>query len=62
MVDFDKLNRETNEHRARQIDRFNPSTRANYQFNTANPYYTTRQPIASKGNGRYLGNGQYVED
>ena len=30
MVDFDRLNRETREHNNRNVDRFNQSTRGNY--------------------------------
>lgn len=39
MVDFERLNRETREHNARNVDRFNKSTRGNYSaasFNKLN--------------------------
>lgn len=57
--------------RSRDVDRFNPSTRSNYSTAFANasgsrqsgyhysPSYSTSKP---KTTGRYLGNGQYVED
>lgn len=57
--------------RSRDVDRFNPSTRGNYSTAFANasgsrqtgyyysPSYSTNKP---KTTGRYLGNGQYVED
>ena len=56
--------------RSYDVDRFNPSTRANYStvnasgsrqggyWHTATPSYTNKP----KTSGRYLGNGQYVED
>lgn len=59
MVDFDRLNKETRDFNNRNVDRFNHSTRANYQFSTSNSYYPTRQPIATKGNGYYDGRGQW---
>lgn len=49
-IDFDRLNRETRDYNNRNIDRFNDSTRGNYnRFN------------ASELNGRtyYNNNGQY---
>jgi hypothetical protein len=49
--------------RSKDVDRFNPSTRANYQFSTSNPYYPTKQPIASSnGKGYYDGAGRYHEN
>lgn len=57
--------------RSRDVDRFNPSTRGNYSTAFANasgsrqtgyyysPSYSTNKPTTK---GRYLGNGQYVED
>jgi hypothetical protein len=59
--------------RSRDVDRFNPSTRANYSyFDPAATYYGNRQTgygcsyatrvSSSTKTGRYLGNGQYVED
>ena len=57
--------------RSRDVDRFNPSTRDNYSTTFANasgsrqtgyyysPVTTYNKP---KTTGRYLGNGQYVED
>ena len=32
MIDFDKLNRETLEHNNRNVNRFNPSTKPNYNY------------------------------
>ena len=32
MVDFDKLNRETREYNNRNVDRYNPSTKSNYNY------------------------------
>lgn len=32
MVDFDRLNRETREYNNRNVDRFNPSTKGNYNY------------------------------
>ena len=62
MDKFERLNRETREFNNRNVDRFNPSTRPNYQFSTSNPYYPTRQPIATSGKGHYDGAGRYIED
>ena len=53
--------------RSRDVDRFNPSTRANYPesynpygyYSPGNQYRTTTYGTKQ---GRYLGNGQYVED
>ena len=45
--------------RSKDVDRFNPSTRANYQFSISNPYYPTKQPIASGNKGYYDGAGRY---
>jgi hypothetical protein len=67
---FDELNDRTNAYRATCVDRFNPSTRANYEVINAsgsrqNGYYHSCTPIYSNKpttKGRYLGNGQYVED
>jgi len=56
--------------RSRDVNRFNPSTRGNYSTAYANAsgskasgYYYTATPTYSKPTtqGRYLGNGQYVE-
>lgn len=56
--------------RSYDVDRFNSSTRGNYSTNyasgskqggyyySASSYYTNKP----KTTGRYLGNGQYVED
>ena len=54
------------------VDRFNPSTRANYTasynpygyYSPSNTYHTTTYHTTTYGTkqGRYLGNGQYVED
>ena len=60
-ADFDRLNRETRAWSATNIDRFNQSTRGNYTYshgNPSNPYLY----CSNKKTGRYLGNGQYVED
>ena len=55
--------------RSRDVDRFNPSTRGNYSPTYASGskqggyYYSPSYPSQpSKLKGRYLGNGQYVED
>ena len=48
--------------RSKDVDRFNPSTRANYQFSTSNPYYTAKPPIFSNGKGYYDGAGRYHEN
>lgn len=60
--------------RSRDVDRFNPSTRGNYSTTFANasgsrqtgyyysPNRSTYSTCSSKPQGRYLGNGQYVED
>ncbi len=48
--------------RSKDVDRFNPSTRANYQFSTSNPYYTMKPPISSQGKGYYDGAGRYHEN
>lgn len=53
--------------RSRDVDRFNPSTRANYQLSISSPYwqnywagsYTT---TAKKSGGYYDGRGGYHED
>ncbi len=51
--------------RSYDVDRFNPSTRGNYStsYNT-NGYGYSNYPWMNnkKSTGRYLGNGQYVED
>lgn len=58
--------------RSRDIDRFNPSTRSNYSASFASAcgskqtgYHHSASDIYGskpKTTGRYLGNGQYVED
>lgn len=60
--------------RSRDVDRFNPSVRGNYSTAFANasgsrqngyyysPSYPSHPTYSSKLKGRYLGNGQYVED
>ena len=56
--------------RSRDVDRFNPSTRGNYSATYASGskqggyYYSACSYYISKPKttGRYLGNGQYVED
>lgn len=50
--------------RSRDVDRFNPSTRANYSTNYNTRGYGCYTPSTTKksGKGHYLGNGQYVED
>lgn len=50
MVDFDKLNRETREHNNRNIDRYNPSTRSNYNY--FNPYRQNNETY-KQNNGNY---------
>ena len=51
--------------RSYDVDRFNPSTRGNYStsYNT-NGYGCSNNfwQNSKKSTGRYLGNGQYVED
>ena len=32
MIDFDKLNRETRDYNNKNVDRFNPSTKSNYNY------------------------------
>ena len=71
MCDFDKLNRETQNWRNTCVDRFNPSAPNSTSFaaycnnqgnRTCGGYgYTSGNPVKT-GKGRYLGNGQYVED
>lgn len=54
---FDKLNRETREFRNRQVDRFNPSTRSNYNY--FDPYsrgYGCYEPNGHSYNYSYSGN------
>lgn len=58
--------------RSRDVDRFNPSTASNYSATFANAsgsrqtgyYYSASDLCGSRPQttGRYLGNGQYVED
>lgn len=58
--------------RSHDVDRFNPSTRPNYSTAFANAsgsrqngyYYSASSYYVNKPKttGRYLGNGQYVED
>lgn len=58
--------------RSRDVDRFNPSTRGNYSPTYTSgskqggywysPSRSTCSTCSSKPKGRYLGNGQYVED
>lgn len=51
--------------RSYDIDRFNHSTSGNYPttYNTNGYYSPTRQSYnPPKVGGKYLGNGQYVED
>lgn len=71
MNKFDKLNAETNRYRSTCVDRFNPSTCGNYSTAFANAngsrqtgyYYSPSVSYSKpKATGRYLGNGQYVED
>ena len=50
---FDRLNRETQEHNNRNVNRFNPSTESNYSF--FNPYqqnYYNNQTY-KQNNGEY---------
>lgn len=69
---FDRLNRETTEYNRSKVDRFNPSTRRNYQtvdfdrLNRETTEYNRRNfhPFGSststaKGKGYYDGRGQY---
>ena len=46
------------------VDRFNPSTCANYstEYNTRGYGYSSGYSCKTEKKGRYLGNGQYVED
>ena len=48
MVDFDKLNRQTQEYRNRCVDRFNPSTKSNYNGYTFN--YLNNQTYKANNN------------
>lgn len=58
--------------RSRDVDRFNPSTASNYSASFASAcgsrqtgyYYSASDLCGSKpkATGRYLGNGQYIED
>lgn len=48
--------------RSRDVDRFNPSTRANYPTRYDTTGYGCSNGYATSKKGRYLGNGQYVED
>lgn len=50
--------------RSRDVDRFNPSTRANYptSYNTNGYGYGGGYFGSKEKTGRYLGNGRYVED
>lgn len=50
MVDFDQLNRETREFNNRNIDRFNSSTKSNY--NHFDPYRQNNQAY-KQNNGQY---------
>lgn len=48
--------------RSRDVDRYNPSTRPNYQFSTANPYWQSNPTAtAKKSGGYYDGRGVYHE-
>lgn len=48
MIDFDKLNRETREFNNRNVDRFNPSTKSNYQY--FDPYRLNNQTYKENNN------------
>lgn len=58
--------------RSRDVDRFNPSTASNYSASFASAcgsrqtgYYHSASDLCGskpKVTGRYLGNGQYIED
>lgn len=57
--------------RSRDVDRFNPSTKANYNasfakacgsYQTGYRYSPITTTAKARTSGRYLGNGQYIED
>ena len=50
MVDFDKLNRETREYNNRNVDRFNTSTKSNYNY--FDPYRRNNE-THKQNNGSY---------
>lgn len=50
MVDFERLNRETREHNNSNVDRYNPSTKSNY--NHFNPYKLNNETY-KQNNGQY---------
>lgn len=50
MIDFDRLNRETKEHNNKNIDRFNQSTKSNYNY--FNPYKQNNETY-KQNNGSY---------
>lgn len=50
MVDFDRLNRETREYNNRNVDRYNPSTRSNYNY--FNPCRLNNETY-KQNNGKY---------
>lgn len=76
MFDFEKHNKEVDARRAVCVDRFNPSTRANYSSgyiggkaygNSAIGYAYSPSPSRSSyfsksGAGHYDGGGNWVED
>jgi hypothetical protein len=60
---FARLNRETLEFRNRQVDRFNYSTRSNYNtldpYRTGHGYYNPDTATENNSSGWYDGRGQY---
>jgi hypothetical protein len=50
MIDFDRLNRETKEYNNKNIDRFNQSTKSNYNY--FNPYKLNNETY-KQNNGSY---------
>lgn len=49
-VDFERLNRETREHNNKNVDRFNESTKENYNY--FDPYKLNNQTY-KQNNGQY---------
>lgn len=50
MVNFEQLNRETRDYNNRNVDRYNPSTKSNYNY--FNQYQLNNETYKSK-NGTY---------
>ena len=48
--------------RSRDVDRFNPSTRANYPTNYNTNRYGVSNNVGRAKTGHYDGRGQWVED